>query len=423
MKGARHCWPWVPVALASTLTGMVEPTAIAQSNHEPGSGLGSPYPLYNQPEPARYNLKWGKLLGRLNASAAAEYNDNLNLANRNPQADFSLGPDVSVAFLWPISRANTLELDLGAGYRWYVDHPAISTLNLAPNSHLDYRLLFGHGQLSLHDTFSVANDPTTRPDLSGNSSAGNVINFRRINNVLGVSAEWRPREPWSMTVGYDYGLDRSLNDEFTSIDRDDHSFSAGTYYRFSPRLLAGISGASTLTYYVQDVQNNVTGYSLGPVVILNPSPFITVDLRGGYSVAAFESTGTVTDTSDFRGFTGQAGLRHKLNRWMSHELRLSKSMELGISRNYYDLLDLQYGFNARLNRVTTLSTSFQYEHFRTSGPDGERGDRYSVSVGARWQLARQWQLGAGYTFNSKHSDLPASDYSQNRFTLGLTRQF
>jgi len=422
IKAAARRAPWFPIALASTMTGMSNSPLLAQ-NVRDFMQEGSPYPALANPEPSRYNLKWGKLIARFHASATAEFNDNINLADHDPEMDLSYGPNFDVGFLWPITKANLLQLDIGVGYRWYLDHPSIQTVNVAPNSHVDYRVFFDHGQLNFHDNFSVQVDPTSRLDVSGSSSGDDVSNFRRINNAAGLTAEWRPVREWSLVSSYDFVLDRSLSGEFTSIDRDDHAFTASAYYDFSPRLTAGLSGSCTLTYYQENVQNDAISYSLGPVLILKPTQFITIDARAGYSISTFDSTGTINDSSDFRGITGQVGVRHALNRWVTHDLRFSKGRDLGYGSNFYDVLGVQYSVSARLHRNLTLDAKLRYEHFRASGSTDEVADRYNLLLGPEFQFARHWRFSAGYTFNVKESNLPQHDYIQNRLTLGLTRQF
>lgn len=410
------------MAVASTLTGMISSSLLAQSVRD-FMQEGSPYPLSVNPEPSRYNLKWGRLMARFHATVAAEFNDNIDLADDHPQDDFSFGPNFDVGLLWPISKANLLQLDLGVGYRWYVDHPSIKSINVAPNSHLDYRVYFDHGQLNLHDNISVEVDPTSRPDVSGGGTSEDTSNFRRLHNTSGLTAEWRPVSEWSLVSSYDFTLDRSLSGEFESIDRDDHAFTAGTYYDFSPRVTAGLSGSSTLTYYQENVQNDAISYSVGPVLILKPSQFITIDARAGYAISDFDSTGSIGDSSDFHGLTAQLGVRHALNRWVTHDLRMSKGRELGFGSNFYDVIGAQYGISARIHRAITLDGRVLFEHFRTSGSPEEEADRYNFYFGPSYQFARHWRFTAAYTFNLKESNLADRDYIQNRVTLEISRQF
>ena len=416
----RHAG-WFPVAVATTLTGMHSTLLSAQDTREFPLHTSS-YPVMSKPEPSRYNLKWGNLIARFHASLDSEFTDNLNLSDQNRQADVSFGPNFEVGFLWPVTRNNSLQLDLGVGYRWYVNHPSVQTFNLAPSSRIDYRIYADNLQISLHDGFSIQTDPTSRPDIDA-SSTGNPINFQRFGNTAGITTEWRPVRAWSLFTGYDFLVDRSLSGEFTSIDRNDQAFTAGSTYDLSARWIVGLKAAYTLSDYLQKVQNDATSYTFGPVFLFKPSPFITVDAVAGYSVSTFDSSGTIQDTSDFRGFTGQLGVRHILNSRASHELRVSQGRDLGLGSNFYDILALSYAIDARVQRRVTLHGKMTYEHSRASIVGGETADRYIAYLGAGFQLSRDWSGSLGYTLSLKDSTLAGRDYTQNRVTFQLARRF
>ena len=416
----RHAG-WFPVAMATTLTGM-DSTILSTPDAREFPMHTSAYPVMSTPEPSRYNLKWGKLIARFHASIDSEFTDNLNLSDQNREADVSFGPNFEAGFLWPMTRDNSLQLDLGVGYRWFANHPSVQSFNLAPNSRIDYRIRAENFQISLHDGFSIQADPASRPDIDG-SSAGNPINFRRFGNTAGIIAEWRPVREWSVFSGYNFVVDRSISGEFTSIDRNDQAFTAGSTYDLSARWTVGLKAAYTLTDYLQTVQNDATSCTLGPVFVFKASSFITVDAVAGYSVSTFDSSGTIQDSSEFRGFTGQLGIRHVLNSRASHELRASQGRDLGLGSNFYDITALSYAIDARLQRRVTLHGKVTYEHSRASIVGGETAERYIAYLGAGFQLAREWSGSLGYTLSLKDSNLAGRDYTQNRMTFQLSRRF
>ena len=416
----RHAG-WFPVAMATTLTGM-DSTILSTPDARDFPMHTSAYPVMSTPEPSRYNLKWGKLIARFHASIDSEFTDNLNLSDQNREADVSFGPNFETGFLWPMTRDNSLQLDLGVGYRWFANHPSVQSFNLAPNSRIDYRIRAENFQISLHDGFSIQADPASRPDIDA-SSTGNPINFRRFGNTAGIIAEWRPVREWSVFSGYNFMVDRSISGEFTSIDRNDQAFTAGSTYDLSARWTVGLKAAYTLTDYLQKVQNDATSYTLGPVFVFKASSFITVDAVAGYSVSTFDSSGTIQDSSEFRGFTGQLGIRHVLNSRASHELRVSQGRDLGLGSNFYDITALSYTIDARLQRRVTLHGKATYEHSRASIVGGETAERYIAYLGAGFQLSRDWSGSLGYTLSLKDSNLAGRDYTQNRMTFQLSRRF
>jgi uncharacterized protein (PEP-CTERM system associated) len=84
---------------------------------------------------------------------------------------------------------------------------------------------------------------------------------------------------------------------------------------------------------------------------------------------------------------------------------------------------LQYGYRVRLTSAVTLNATVAYETFDVSGPLGDSGDRYLFSLASGYQLDRYWKVGLEYAFALKNSSLPNRDYTQNRITVNLTRQF
>jgi hypothetical protein len=412
-------------ALASALTGLGGLDLLAQASRE-YIMRGAPYPVFSNPEPAKYNLKLGRLTARLTASTQVEFNDNINLSDKNPEGDISFGPDIGIGFLYPVTKDNVLQFDIGFGYRWYLNHPSVQSLTVAPNSRFDHRLYLEDVQIDIHDSFSVQNDPTSRPDISAvgtSSTTGNPIDFQRINNDAGLIAEWRPQLDWGLTAGYDYILDRSLNNEFTSIDRDTHSFSGGVNYNVSPRWTVGLNSSYSMTFYDQKIQNDGSGYSVGPRITYKPTHFLTIEAGVSYAVSSFEQTGTIADTSEFTGITAMLSIRHRINSSFSHYLNFTKDRELGLGSNFNEIFSAQYGFNYRFTSAIALNTTLVYENFSSSAATGEAADRYLVYLGTSYQITRLWSVSVAYAFGLKFSDAPDRNYLQNRLTLELARKF
>jgi hypothetical protein len=163
------------------LAGAQEVQVGSEAEFLPFSGA---YPRYYATPPRDYNLRWGKVTGRLHGSVQAEFNDNINLADSGGESDLSFAPLIGVGFLWPISDNNVLEFDITAGYRFYLDHPELNTFSISPDTRLNYQIRVLKAQVTLHDRFSIQVDPLSRPELSG---TGNVFNYQRLNNSSGDS--------------------------------------------------------------------------------------------------------------------------------------------------------------------------------------------------------------------------------------------
>src|SRR5207244_2470700 len=87
-----------------------------------------------------YNLLLGPVRFRVGASVTAEYNDNVTYAENNTQDDFIITPNLSLDAIWPVTQLNTLRLDLGVGYSFYLDHSQYDTdtILIAPKSQISF---------------------------------------------------------------------------------------------------------------------------------------------------------------------------------------------------------------------------------------------------------------------------------------------
>jgi len=384
-----------------------------------------PYPAFYNPEPTRYNLKYRNITARISASAQVEYNDNLTLSENNKESDISFGPDVSIGFLWPITKANVLQLDFGFGYRWYLDHPSISTVLVAPNTRFDYRIFLEEVQINIHEILVIQNDPTGRADISGGSSGGDLLSFKRMNNTAGFLAEWRPVREVGLNVGYDFIFDKSLGSTFELLDRTTHTLRAGVSYDFSPRWSVALSSYYAITDYDLEIQNDGISYGVGPILTYKPTQFLSIVLGVGYGVSKFDkpvTAGHIADTSEFGGFTASLEVRHTINSSMSHYLRVVRDRELGLGSNFNEMFSVQYGTSKRLTSAIALRVTGVYEHLLASG-GGEEADRYLLYLGTDYRLTRQWAIGLAYALSLKDSVFFGRDYTQNRLTLDVTRHF
>ncbi len=382
----------------------------------------SPSPIFTDPTPPNYNLKWGPLTGRMTGSLQTEYNDNVGLDAFNPAWDVSFSPNVGVGFQWPVSPRNVLEFNIGFGYRAFINNTQLNSFSVTPDSRLLYAVRAGKVNLLFRDTFALQVDPLSRPDISG-ASNGSLIDFKQVHNDFGIQAEWQARSNLALVSSYDYSVVRSLNDQFVALDRDDHNFSIGGYSNIGPAWNVGINAATTITDYVERIQNDGLSFTVGPQVTVKVSKFITVDGNVGYTLSDYDQSGTINDNSSFAGASFGMGIRHTINSRLNHSLRGGRSISPGFGSNYNEMTSAQYGINWKINSFLTINSTFSYENLQASGPFGETADRYLGYVGTGWSIAKRWDLGLGYSFALKNSDQNARDYRQNRVSLNLTHTF
>jgi hypothetical protein len=382
----------------------------------------APYLPLGGGDQANYNIKWHRITARLRGSVQAEYTDNLTLSSSGSNGDVFIAPHLGTGIFWPLSRKNILQFDLDIGYRFYFKYSKLSTFYVSPSSHIEYRMMLGDVRINLHDDFSIQVDPVSRPEISGGGRTDPVV-FRRFINTAGISASWQASEYWTFVGGYDFTIDRSLSDDYASIDRNGHTFSAAVYRTFPPQWTLGLHASYSITDYLQQIQHDGWGYSMGPLVAFQASENLLIDGGVDWSVSRFDNSGSILDRSNFQGMTYHVGARHVFNAHMHHNLRLRKSVDLGLGSNYTDTMALQYGVTATLRRGVTVNSILAYDQSTVSGAGGESSDRYMFYLGTGFALSRSWQLGLGYSFAWKDSDQAGRDYTQNRITLDASYRF
>lgn len=381
----------------------------------------APFLPFDQDEPARYNLKWGHMTGRLTSGLQFEASDNLGLSDSDSVGDVSLTPQANIGFLWPISQNQVLRFDLGAGYRFYFDNPELNSLYVRPGSALNLQVRIEDVRLELRNEFSVQMDATAERGVGGN--AGSVLDFRRFSDTTALDAFWQPNSYTRVGGGYSFSLDRSMSEEFTQLDRDTHAVYLSGSLDIAPRWSAGAYGSFMAFRHLEAVLNNGASFSVGPVLLYEPTEFIEIEAMAGYAWMLFDESGTNPDTSDFAGFTAQCAIRHRLNSRMTQHIQFRDRPEIGYEGNYSEVLAAQYGLEWRLASAVRLNTQFAYEHYTTSGTQGETADRVLWSADTDYRLAPRWSLGLGYSFGVKLSDQVGRDYRQNRVTLEATYAF
>ena len=107
------------------------------------------------------NLLAGPIRFRFSITTGVEYNDNINLAERNKQEDVIIRPQFNINAIWPLTQLNTLRLDLGIGYAFYLNHSEFNNnaILISPGSQLSFDIFVGDFRINLHDRFSLSDDP------------------------------------------------------------------------------------------------------------------------------------------------------------------------------------------------------------------------------------------------------------------------
>jgi hypothetical protein len=399
-----------------------------------------------------YNLQVGPIKFRFSATMGIEYNDNINLAEdasftfttftgrpititTEPQSDVILRPQVNVNALWPITQLNTLRLDLGLGYAFYLDHSNNNTnaVLLSPGSQIAFDIFVGDFRINLHDRFSIQQDPISEAQLS------NVSDYGRFENSAGVSVLWDLNQAVA-TLGYDHYTFIALNDDFEYLDRNADIFSGSIGFTPNSTMTVGVEGSATNTYYDLGIMNDSLAYSAGLFLETQVTTNIRVRVAGGYQWIDFDNNGLVNDTQNVNDYYANLILSHRVNAAFSHNIALGHENTIGVNSNYVTLNYARHTATWNILLHTLLTTELFYEDAADSGGAGsallpglgaplfnpfvaENFHRYGGAVSLGYQLTPHVTLGFRYQYTQKDSDLPLRDYRQNRVALDGTYSF
>lgn len=372
-----------------------------------------------------YNLLIGPIRFRVSASVGVEYNDNINYADVNTQEDVIIRPNLTLDAIWPITQLNTLRLDLGIGYAFYLDHDENDTraILIAPNSQIAFDIFVGDFRINIHDRMSIQQDPIAEPALS------NVANYARFENTGGVSVLWDLNQAL-VDLGYDHYNFVSLTDQFDYLDRNADILFGSIDFLLTPTIGMGPEATAVFTNYDQHVLNDNDDYSVGGFIESQITNNLKVRVAGGWQWIDFDN-GPVNffgflfpDDKRASDFYANILIGHRINAMIRQTLAAGHETQLGVNSNYITLNYVRHTLTLNLIRGTILSTEFFFEDAEESGGIiNEQFDRWGGAIALGYQLTPHVTLGLRYQYTTKDSDVPLRDYDQNRVSLDGTYSF
>ena len=371
------------------------------------------------PEQIPYNLLAGPIRFLFSVTTGVEYNDNINLAEKNKQEDIIIRPQFNIDAIWPITQLNTLKLDLGIGYAFYLNHPNADTngILIQPGSQLSFDIFVQDFRINLHDRFSLQQDPVAQLQLS------NVVDYGRFENTAGVSVLWDLNKA-VLTFGYDHYSYVSTTDTFDYLDRNAEELSLSAYFAFTSTTGGGLESSAVYNYYDQDFLNDSVSYSIGPFVETQLTNYLKLRASVGYQRINFDSGGFVRDASDSNDYYANILISHRINANISETLSAGHESQLGVNSNFVSLNYVRHTATWNIINRTLLTTELFFEDGDDSGGIfSEHIQRYGGAISLGYQFTKHVTLGLRYQYTQKQSDQPNRDYRQNRVSIDGTYSF
>ena len=366
-----------------------------------------------------YNLLAGPVRFRFSLTTGVEYNDNINLAETHKQSDVIIRPQFNIDAIWPVTQLNTLKLDLGLGYSFYIEHPNADTngVIIAPGSQLSFDIFVQDFRINLHDRFSLQQDPVAELQLS------NVVDYGRFENTAGVSVLWDLNKA-VLTFGYDHYTYVSTTSTFSYLDRNAEELTLSAYFALTSTTGAGLESSAVYNYYDENFLNNSVGFTVGPFIETQVTNYLKLRASVGYQFINFDSGGLVDDASNGNDYYANLLLSHRINAAISQTLAAGHESQLGVDSNFVELNYVRHTATWNIINGVLLSTELFYEDGDDSGGlFSEHIQRYGGAATFGYQLTPHVTLGLRYQYTQKQSDQPGRDYKQNRVAVDGTYSF
>ena len=372
-----------------------------------------------------YNLLLGPIRFRVSATVGVEYNDNITYADVMTQDDVIIRPNLTLDAIWPLTQLNTLRLDLGIGYNFYLDHSENNTnaVLIAPNSQIAFDIFVGDFRINIHDRMSLQQDPIAEPALS------NVADYGRFENTAGVSVLWDLNRAL-VDFGYDHYNFVSTTNQFDYLDRNAEIVFGSIDFLLTPTIGIGPEATAVFTNYNQNVLNDNNDYSVGGFLEAQITNNLRVRVAGGYQWIDFDG-----NTVDFFGlmapdrktlsdYYANILIGHRINAAIRQSFSAGHENQLGVNSNYITLNYVRHTLTLNVIRGTLLSTEFFFEDADESGGFiNEHFQRLGGAVALGYQLTPHITLGVRYQYTTKDSDVALRDYNQNRVSVDGTYSF
>lgn len=385
-----------------------------------------PFPQYVAVGDDHYGLRIGRLQVRYDVSVDTVFTDNRNLESTGKDSDIGVRPTLTFGLFYPVNDRQKLQMDVGLGYQWWSNVSDQNRFYVAPRSHLSYVVGVGDVDISLSNNTASTTEASSRVEIAGGAAAngapGTDLAFNRISNATSIGAGWKPGRI-GFSGNYSFMIDRSLTDQFGSLDQNRHTFGGAIEYTVSAPITVGLSGNYSIYSYLERVQNDGTGYSIAPTIEWQLMDNLSLEASAGYGQSDFDRTGTIQDNSGFSGITYDLAVRHQLNKRMNHSLTVSRGADPGLGSNFTDRFMLGYNFSAQISRVLRPYAGFSYESASMSGDNGEDADLFRVSVGVGYPVLRRATLGLNYNISWRVAEDPTREYTENRVSLIASYRF
>ena len=369
----------------------------------------------------------------LQAAAAVQYTDNVDLSEHNKISDLSFSQALTLDTIWTISHLNQLEFAFGGELieNFYGNGRNQTTFAVDPNSKLEFKFEFSNFKVTLYDDFSYTQNPTTDP------TATNTANLNSLTDTIGITVDTDLNVAifslsGDVTYNNQSGTDvNNQNTAQTTGSRESFRFGSALAFQLSPDITYGFNTTATRS----------TGSHSANVNSLNFGPFIHGKLTRDFQFD-FEVGGTLVDTKPpvQPSYYFSAAIRYRLNKhW---QLFLSGSHELIFTTGTNLTEQNEFALGTQLDLTHTIALSLapfvNFGDIKTTEvglvnniPENQGSyTQFGIDASLTWKLRKRWSTSLTYRYVRRESGATFStgtnasqNYIQNTVAFSIGYAF
>jgi len=398
-------------------------TGKAGQAQEPGAhsltGNASAEARAMQEQAQPYTIKTGDFRLLAAPSLGVDWNDSINLSEKDSDQDFIVKPNLQLTASYPLTAHNVLRLNVGVGYDWYIEHSNYSGLRLSSQSEVAFDVYVKDFWFNFHDRFSY-----TRAS-SGVSAVAGTGEYGGFDNSAGLNTTWDLKEV-TLTLGYDHQNFISSSKQFEYTDRATEVVSTRAGFRVHPQVTTGLEGSAAFTTYDQTVLNNNVGYNMGVYADWRPGHYLSIQPRVGYSIYNFDQTSHSIRAVDQDGWYAAMSLSHAITDAITYSLSVGHELKLGIQADSTEDTYVRPSVSWKMLKDFAVNFSLFYENgkqgnAKAGGGVVENYDHFGGNIGFSHAVTKKLSMSLNYQLTMRNSNADARNYTQN--VVGLNASY
>ncbi|MDA0813876.1 MAG: hypothetical protein O3C21_15980 [Verrucomicrobia bacterium] len=343
---------------------------------------------------------------------SAEYTDNRELTAEDKAAGFLIAGGIDAKATLELTETNKMHINVGVGAdQFFGDDTEVDGLQLhvTPDTFADFVFGIGDLEVRLFDRFSLRRN---RRLSSFSPDAIDTGDFW--SNTAGASAMYPINDALVVHGVIDLSRDEALSDEFSAIDNDTLTSSAGLTFSPNGEYTLGVQGTWSQRDYDTDFNNDADISSVGVFAHTPISEFTRLEGNGGYQKFDFSTGGASGDGDQLADYYASLAIRNELNDMIEHSLMGGHGADYGALSNFESYDFLRYELNVEPMDGMSLDLALGYRRNDESGLRDARDETFNAALHGSQQLTDHLVVGVRGVLSQNQANLEGRGYEESR---------